>query len=44
MFNHVGISDEDINKVYSRNDILVFRLYEGFGMPIIEAIMLVSQL
>ena len=36
--NHVGISDEDINKVYSRNDILVFpSLYEGFGMPIIEA-------
>ena len=36
--NHVGISDEDINKIYSRNDILVFpSLYEGFGMPIIEA-------
>ena len=36
--NYLSISDEEINKVYAKSDILVFpSLYEGFGMPIIEA-------
>lgn len=32
------VSDEELAKIYSQNDILCFAsLYEGFGMPVIEA-------
>jgi glycosyltransferase involved in cell wall biosynthesis len=36
--NYINLTDEEICKVYHNSDILIFpSLYEGFGMPIIEA-------
>ncbi len=36
--NHVNISDDEMKKLYDRADILTFTsLFEGFGLPIIEA-------
>ncbi|GAA4151366.1 hypothetical protein GCM10022217_05160 [Chryseobacterium ginsenosidimutans] len=36
--NYVNISDDELKKLYDENDILCFpSLYEGFGLPILEA-------
>jgi glycosyltransferase involved in cell wall biosynthesis len=36
--NYVNLTDVDVYKIYCRSDLLLFAsLYEGFGMPILEA-------
>ena len=36
--NHLNLSDEELSQLYSQSDLLLFpSLYEGFGLPIIEA-------